>query len=174
MPRLYSAAMTDRPRTAIYAGSFDPPTLGHLALIRRALRLADRLILGVGINPRKRTWFDAAERIKMLQQACAEADLAVEVTSFEGLVVEFARAQGASLMIRGVRGAADVAFEQQNALCNQALAPEVETVLLFAEPDTAFISSTMAREVAISGGDASPWLPKCIAEPVAERARRGV
>jgi pantetheine-phosphate adenylyltransferase len=147
---------------AIYAGSFDPVTNGHLALVARARSLFHPLLIAIGDNPRKRYWFSATERAQHISTALTEHD-GVGVATFDGLLVDFARRQGARVLIRAIRGVDDFAFEQQTGLVNRALAPDIETVLLLADPPTGFISSSMVREIALAGGDPSPFVPASVA-----------
>jgi len=135
---------------AAYVGSFDPPTLGHLDLIERASRLFARVIVGVGVNPEKKTLFSPEERVGLLQESIR--GLAnVEVRSFSGLTVEFIRESGAAVMVRGVRTLSDIETEFTLTLANRALDPEIETVFLMAGEKYSHISSSLIKQVAQLG-----------------------
>jgi pantetheine-phosphate adenylyltransferase len=155
-------------RIGFFAGSFDPPTLGHLDLVSRARYVVDRLVVGVGINSDKAPWLPVEERLALLREL-VPAD--VEVVAFDGLAVQAARRAGATLLLRGVRGEADLATELPMALANRRLAPELETVLLAGSPEVAHVSSRLVREIVRSGGDATPFLPPLVAQRLARRPR---
>jgi len=139
-------------RIAIYPGSFDPPTRGHEDLIRRSLALADRVVVAVAVNPAKEPLFSLEERLDLLRTVIG-AEPRVTVTSFTGLLADFARREGVSLVVRGLRAAGDVEYELQMALMNRQLHPGLETVFLAPAFDLAFVSSTLVREVARYGGE---------------------
>lgn len=139
------------PRTAIYAGTFDPVTRGHEDLIRRSLGFVDRLIVAVAVNVSKQPLFTTSERIGFLRAAVGE-DARVEVREFGGLLVDFARETGASMLIRGLRAVSDFEYEYQMALMNRHLAPTLETVFMVPSLDTTYISASLVREVARFGG----------------------
>jgi pantetheine-phosphate adenylyltransferase len=155
-------------RVGFFAGSFDPPTLGHLDLVARARAVVDRLVVGVGINSDKAAWLPVEERLALLR-ALVPAE--VEVVAFDGLAVQAARRAGATLLLRGVRGEADLATELPMALANRRLAPELETLLLVGSPEVAHVSSRLVREIVRSGGDATPFLPPLVAQRLARRPR---
>ncbi|CAN5183962.1 pantetheine-phosphate adenylyltransferase [soil metagenome] len=138
-------------RTAIYAGSFDPITRGHEDLIERALQFVDRLVVGIAVNVHKQPLFTVEERIAMIS-AATDGESRVEVRQFEGLLVDFAREVGASLIIRGLRAVSDFEYEFQMALMNRHLSPALETVFMVPSLDTTYISSSLVREVARFGG----------------------
>jgi pantetheine-phosphate adenylyltransferase len=154
-------------RTALYAGSFDPVTNGHLDVVRHAVRLADRLVLAVGVNPGKAPLFSADERLAMLQEICAplarEAKCELECVTFSGLVVEAARKAGATLLIRGLRDGTDFDYEMQMAGMNEAMAPEMLTVFLPASPLARPITATLVRQIAGMGGDVTAFVPAAVA-----------
>lgn len=160
-------------RIAFYAGSFDPPTNGHMDVIARALRLADELVLGVGVHHRKSPFLDTAQRISLLEKECAplakEAGGTVTVTTFDGLVVDAAREAGAGFMVRGLRNGTDFEYEVQMNGMNATMAPGLETVYLAASPDVSFISSTLVRQIATMGGDITPFVPESVATCIAEK-----
>jgi pantetheine-phosphate adenylyltransferase len=133
-------------RLAVYTGSFDPITLGHLNVIQRASRLVDRLIVGVGINIEKEALFPAAERVAMIKRVTA-GSANVEVRTFVGLAVEFVRECQATIMIRGIRPLTDVAAEFTMLLANRHLADDVETIFLMADEDLAHVSSSLIKQI---------------------------
>ena len=140
-------------RVALYPGSFDPITRGHEDLVRRSLVFADRVVIAVAVNAIKQPLFPLEERVRLIQQAIAHP--AVEVQAFEGLLVDFAKRVGASLLVRGLRAVSDFEYEFQMALMNRHLAPTLETVFLVPAFDLTYLSSSMVREVARYGGDVS-------------------
>jgi pantetheine-phosphate adenylyltransferase len=152
------------PRTALYAGSFDPVTNGHLDVVRQAARLADRLVLAIGVHPGKAPLFSPEDRLAMLEETCAplarEAKCELACITFSDLVVETARKQGASLLIRGLRDGSDLDYEMQMAGMNGAMAPDVQTVFLPASPMVRPITATLVRQIAGMGGDVSAFVPK--------------
>jgi pantetheine-phosphate adenylyltransferase len=156
------------PRIALYAGSFDPVTNGHLDVVRHAVKLADRLVLAVGVNPGKAPLFSADERLAMLKEICGpigrEAKCELEVVTFSGLVVEAARKAGATLLIRGLRDSTDFDYEMQMAGMNEAMAPEVQSVFLPASPLARPITATLVRQIAGMGGDVTAFVPAAVAE----------
>jgi len=145
-------------RSAIYPGTFDPITLGHLDVMRRAADVFDRLVVAVAAVPRKNLWFDLNERLAMVKDATAQMPT-IEVVSFDGLLVEFARRQGIGILVRGLRAFSDFEYEFQMALSNRKLAPDVETVFLMASDTYSYVSSSVVREVAELGGDISVLVP---------------
>lgn len=138
-------------RIAIYPGSFDPPTRGHEDLIRRALALADYLIVAVAINPNKAPLFSVEDRLRMLKVAAA-GDPRIELASFSGLLADFARNRDATMVIRGLRAVSDFEYEFQMALMNRKLNNQLETVFLVPAVDLTYLSSSLVREVARFGG----------------------
>jgi pantetheine-phosphate adenylyltransferase len=138
-------------RIAIYPGSFDPPTRGHEDLIRRALALADQLIVAVAINPNKAPLFSVEERLRLLKLAVGD-DPRVELASFAGLLADFARDRHATMVVRGLRAVSDFEYEFQMALMNRKLNPDLETVFLVPAVDLTYLSSSLVREVAQFGG----------------------
>ena len=145
-------------RTAIYAGSFDPPTLGHADIIRRGAALFDRLVVAVGNNPAKRYRFDRAERTGLVQASC-DGFAHVEVVAFDGLLVDTAAAVGAQVILRGLRPLGDFDLEFRNGLANRDLTG-IETVFLLASPDQVYVSSSLVKEIASHGGDVSRYVSK--------------
>jgi pantetheine-phosphate adenylyltransferase len=155
-------------RSALYAGSFDPVTNGHLDVVRQACRLVDRLVIAIGVHPGKAPLFTAEERADLLRAACgplaAEAGAALEVVSFGDLAVQAARRVGATLLIRGLRDGTDLDYEMQMAGMNQAMAPDVQTIFLPASPMVRPITATLVRQIAAMGGDVSGFVPASVAE----------
>jgi pantetheine-phosphate adenylyltransferase len=161
------------PRTALYAGSFDPVTNGHLDVIRHAARLADRLVLAIGVHPGKAPLFTVEERLAMLAEVCgpiaAQAGCEIDCITFGDLVVEAARRAGAALLIRGLRDGTDLDFEMQMAGMNEAMAPEVATVFLPASPMVRPITATLVRQIAGMGGDVSAFVPPAVVKRLLAR-----
>ena len=157
--------MTQTERVAIYPGSFDPVTLGHEDIARRGLRLADRVVVAVAARATqvKRTLFSVGERVALLE-AVFEKDPAIQVRSFEGLLVDFAREAGAHLVLRGLRAVSDFEYEFQMAQMNRELFPELETVFLTPHPEHAFLSASLVREVSALGGDVASFVSPHVLE----------
>jgi pantetheine-phosphate adenylyltransferase len=144
--------------SALYPGTFDPPTNGHLDLIERGAKLFDHLIVAILNNPMKDPLFTVEERVEMLKESTATLKN-VSVATFDGLMVEFARKQGASAVLRGIRAISDYEYEFQMALMNRRLAPEIETVFLQPAGRYSFVSSRMLKDVVSFGGDVSGLVP---------------
>jgi pantetheine-phosphate adenylyltransferase len=145
-------------RIAVYAGSFDPITTGHMDLVRRAAGLFDRVILAIGNNPSKQYLLPTAARLDVLNQ-CVDDISNVEVDVFDGLLIDYCRQRGAKFILRGLRAVSDFEFEFQIGLANMDMAPEVETVFLLTEPKNIFISSSLVKEIASNGGSVDRYLP---------------
>jgi pantetheine-phosphate adenylyltransferase len=160
------------PRIALYAGSFDPVTNGHLDVVRHAVRLADRLVLAIGLHPGKAPLFSADERLAMLQETCGpvgrEAKCELSYITFADLVVNTARKAGAAILIRGLRDGTDFDYEMQMAGMNAAMAPDILTVFLPASPLVRPITATLVRQIAGMGGDVSSFVPS----PVVARLKK--
>lgn len=159
-------------RVAIYPGSFDPPTFGHLDVVERAARLFDRLIVAVGRNRGKSGFLTVDERIDALVKSVRHLPN-VQVESFDGLLIEFARSQGASALIRGLRAISDFEYEFQMAMINRRLSQEIESVFLMTNWEHSYLSSSIVREVATLGGDIAEMVPEPVRQIVeaAVRAR---
>ncbi len=155
-------------RTAIYPGSFDPVTLGHWDLVQRAAKLVDRLVVAVLHNPSKSPAFAVEERVAMLEELTTTLPH-VEITSFHGLLVDFAKAQNAQVIVRGVRAFSDFEYEFQMALMNRKLAPELETVFLMPKEKYSAVSSRLVREIGGMGGNLSELVPEVLRERIANR-----
>jgi len=152
-------------RIAVYPGSFDPITNGHLDIIERARSLCDRLVLAVLVNAEKEPLFSVEERIALIHENVATGDGArVEVREFSGLLVEFAEKAGARMIVRGLRAMSDFEYEFQMALMNRRLAPGVETVFLMAKEEYSYVSSRLVKEVARLGGDVAALTPPGVAK----------
>ena len=155
---------------AVYPGSFDPITNGHLDVVRRAARVFDHLIVAVLANPRKEPLLSAADRVAVIEQVVAEEPALagrVEVRTFDGLTVDFCRLVGASSLVRGLRAIADFETEMQLAHNNHELAPEVDTVFFMTSLEHSYISSSLVKEIAQFGGDVSRMVPSAAAEVLA-------
>jgi pantetheine-phosphate adenylyltransferase len=154
--------------TALYSGSFDPVTFGHLDVVERASRLFDRVVVAVGVHHAKKAMFSEADRLDMLR-LCVEPIAArtgnvIEVRPFAGLVVEAAREAGARVIVRGVRNGSDLDYEDQMAGMNAAMAPEIDVVYLAAAPSVRHIASSLVRQVAALGGPLEAFVPPHVAE----------
>lgn len=150
---------------AIYPGSFDPVTYGHLDIIKRASGLADELIVGVLNNKAKTPLFSVEERVKMLEEVAKELP-GVRIIPFEGLLADFAREMSAKMIVRGLRAVTDFEYELQMAQTNHKLAEDIETVFLTTSLQYSYLSSTIVKEVASFGGDISQFVPSYIEEKV--------
>lgn len=156
-------------RIAIYPGSFDPPTRGHENLIRRSLGICDRLIVAVAVHPTKAALFTPEERLALLQRTIGEEDSRIRYQAVEGLLADFARREGATLLVRGLRAAGDFEYELQMALMNRQLHPGLDTVFLAPAFDQTYISSSLVREVARYGGDVSRLVHPAVAEALTRK-----
>jgi pantetheine-phosphate adenylyltransferase len=152
-------------RLAIYPGSFDPPTLGHLDVIERASKLFDHIIVAVGVNSAKKPLLSAKDRVESLRRSTAHL-ANISVDSFEGLLVEYVQSTGAKSIVRGLRATADFEYEFQMAMVNRRLASEIDTVFLMTKWEHSYLSSSIVREVATLGGDYSEMVPKPVAEVI--------
>ncbi|MFT7618508.1 MAG: pantetheine-phosphate adenylyltransferase [Planctomycetota bacterium] len=155
-------------RSAVYAGSFDPPTRGHLDIIKRGLSLFDHLVVAVGRNVDKSPLFTSRERVLMIQNEFA-GEPRLEVTAFGGLAVEFANSKGAGVLLRGVRSLSDFESEFHMALTNSTLDPSIETIFLAPSEAYAFVSSRLVKEVIVSGGNVERFLTPGIASALRKR-----
>jgi len=154
--------------TAIYPGSFDPPTNGHLDLIHRGSRIFDRLIVAILRNPDKTPLFSVGDRKRMLEDLTAEIKN-VSVETFDGLTVEFAEKVNAGAMLRGIRALSDYEYELQIAMMNRKLSPELETVFMMPAEQYSYLSSRLVREAAKLGGDVSTLVPELVEQRLKEK-----
>ena len=162
--------MTSMDITALYPGTFDPITRGHLDLINRSRKLFPRVVIGVASNPKKRPLFSLEERVSMIQKEIDDLKLTnVEVIGFEELLVDFARKQHANVLIRGMRAVADFEYEFQLASMNRSLAPDIESVFLMPNESYSFISSTLVKEVATLNGDVSRFVAPHVLEALKQK-----
>lgn len=151
-------------RVGLYPGSFDPVTLGHVDIVRRAAHLIDRLVIAIGAHHSKGPFFSDDERVSLaraaLEPVASELGIELDVIMYDGLTVESAKTVGATVVFRGLRDAGDFDYEMQMAGMNAALAPEIETVFLAASPGTRHIAASLVRQIAVMGGDVSPFVPE--------------
>ena len=160
-------------RIAIYAGSFDPMTNGHLDVLKGALALADKVYAAIGIHPGKTPIFSFEERVFLIERAAREAfgnDASrLEVISFDGLLVDVARKRGASVIVRGLRDGTDLDYEMGMAGMNGAMAPDVQTIFLPASPPVRMITATLVRQIAAMGGDIRPFVPPVVVDALKDK-----
>jgi pantetheine-phosphate adenylyltransferase len=159
---------------AIYAGTFDPITTGHMDIIHRSMKFCDELVIAIGINPQKNSMFTEEERIKQITVATDNGmamvtNTKLTVVSFQGLLVEYAKQIGADILVRGIRSVSDFEYEINLSGVNKTLEPTIETVFLPTSPHLAVVSSSMVKEVARHGGDISRFVPKGIAKAVNDK-----
>ncbi|MGQ0660536.1 pantetheine-phosphate adenylyltransferase [Sphingosinicella sp.] len=164
-------------KTAVYPGTFDPITLGHMDIIRRAAHLVDRLVIGVTTNPSKSPMFTVDERLAMVERETAGISGKISVVAFDSLLMDFAMREGASMIVRGLRAVADFEYEFQMAGMNQQLNDEIETVFLMATVSLQPIASKLVKEIALYGGEIARFVTPAVAEQVrarvAEIGRKG-
>lgn len=160
-------------RVAFYAGSFDPLTNGHLDVLKGALAVADRIVVGIGVHPAKKPLFSFEERVDLITRACAEelgADARrLTVVAFDGLVVTASQDAGASIMIRGLRDGTDLDYEMQMAGMNETIAPDLQTIFIPASPSVRTITATLVRQIASMGGDISAFVPAIVAPALRQK-----
>ncbi len=155
-------------RTVVYPGTFDPITNGHIDLVERACRLFDRVVIGVADSSRKKPLFTVDERVELARQTLSHLDN-VEVCGFNTLLVDFVRLKGAQAVLRGLRAVSDFEYEFQLANMNRALAPDMESLFLTPAEHLSYISSSIVREIASLGGDASKFVPPVVEEALARK-----
>jgi pantetheine-phosphate adenylyltransferase len=162
-------------RKALYTGSFDPLTNGHVDIITRAVRLCDELVVAIGVHPGKSPLFSAEERAELVRKSCghlvAAQSCKLSVLTFSGLSVAAAREVGASLLLRGLRNGTDLDYEIEMASANAVMAPEIQTVFLVASPGVRHITATLVRQIALFGGDVSSFVPDVVAEAMTAKTR---
>ena len=145
-------------KKAIFPGTFDPFTIGHYSVVKRALTFMDEVVIGIGINDSKRTWFPTEKRVEMISKLYAD-EPRIKVAAYSGLTIDFARECGARFIVRGIRTVRDFEYEETIADINRKMAG-IETILLFTEPELTSVSSTIVRELLQFGKDVSPFLPE--------------
>jgi pantetheine-phosphate adenylyltransferase len=155
-------------RRAIYPGSFDPVTNGHLDVIERARKLFDEVVVAVAHNDEKQPLFSLKQRLDLLRETTGRIEN-VRIAEFSGLLVEFARSQNARAVIRGLRAVSDFEFEFQMALMNRSLNPEVETIFLMPKEEYTYLSSRIVKEIARLGGDVSSFVPNCVVKALSRK-----
>jgi len=158
---------------AVYPGTFDPITNGHVDILRRSLKIFDRVVVALAENIRKTPLFTLAERRAMIADALGD-EPNLEVDAFQGLLAEYCRRRGATVVIRGLRALADFEYEFQLAHMNRRLAPDVETMFLMTGEDSFYVSSSLVKEVALMGGDVSRMVPRSVAAALADKRKQGV
>jgi pantetheine-phosphate adenylyltransferase len=156
-------------RTGVYPGTFDPITLGHMDIIRRGAKLVDRLVIGVTTNPSKSPMFSVDERMAMVRREIEDIGGAIDVVSFDSLLMDFAEREGASVIVRGLRAVADFEYEYQMAGMNQQLNDRIETVFLMADVSLQPIASRLVKEIALYGGDIRKFVTPAVAADVEAR-----
>jgi len=158
---------------AVYPGTFDPLTNGHVDILRRSLKIFDRVVVALAENVRKAPLFTIDERRKLIGDALAQ-DKRLEIDAFQGLLADYCRRRGASVVIRGLRALADFEYEFQSAHMNRRLAPDVETLFLMTGEESFYVSSSLVKEVALMGGDVSGLVPAGVAAALAAKRKQGV
>ena len=156
------------PLTILYPGTFDPVTLGHVDLVRRAARLCSKIVVAVSRSEEKQPFFSLEKRMDLVAESLQDIDSVIEVCSFDTLTVTLAREKGAKAILRGLRAISDFEYEFQLSSLNRHLAPEIETVFLMPAEQYSYISSSMVREIARLGGDVSNLVPEAVASALAE------
>ena len=171
LPRTPPSCTLRTVKRAIYAGSFDPITNGHLDVLTRAAKVFDQVVLAVAVNSEKTGLFTTEERVALLKETVAPLPN-VRVTHFNGLLVEFARIEKASAIIRGLRAVSDFEFEFQMALMNRRLEPTLETLFLMPKEEYSYVSSRLVKEVARLGGDVAAFVPPCVVDALRAKFAR--
>lgn len=158
-------------KVALYPGSFDPFTNGHLDILERAAHMFDRIIITVAVNNKKKSVFTGTERVDLIRETIENYEWSdkVEIEQFTGLLINFARKKDVNILLRGVRQISDFEYEFRMALTNRRLAPEIDTVFLMPDEQLTFISATIVKEVAEWGGDLSSFVPDNVAEALREK-----
>ncbi|ASK88638.1 pantetheine-phosphate adenylyltransferase [Sphingorhabdus sp. SMR4y] len=159
-------------RIGVYPGTFDPITLGHMDIIKRGMRLVDKLVIGVTTNPSKSPMFSDEERLDMVRRETAELGDGVEVVGFNMLLMKFAEKQGASVIVRGLRAVADFEYEYQMAGMNQQLNGDIETVFLMADVSLQPIASRLVKEIAMFGGEIHKFVTPLVADEITARVEK--
>lgn len=156
--RTYKLVNSNIMKKAIFPGTFDPFTVGHFSVVKRALTFMDEIVIGIGINESKRTWFPTEKRVQMIRELYAD-EPRIKVEAYSGLTIDFARECGAKFIVRGIRTVRDFEYEETIADINRKMAG-IETILLFTEPELTSVSSTIVRELLQFGKDVTPFLPE--------------
>ena len=162
-----------RSTLAVYPGTFDPITNGHVDILRRSLKIFDRVVVALAENVRKAPLFSIDERRNLIATALG-GDARLEVDAFQGLLADYCRRRGAGVVIRGLRALADFEYEFQSAHMNRRLAPDVETLFLMTSEESFYVSSSLVKEVALMGGDVSGLVPAGVVAALAEKRKQGV
>ena len=163
--------MSQSSSVAVYPGTFDPITNGHLDILGRALRLFDRVIVTIAVNQRKSPLFTVEERIRFIRDAMPEAGERLQFEQFDGLIVDFCRRHNATVLVRGLRALADFEYEFQFAHMNRRLAPQVDTVFFMTDERNHYVSSSLVKEVASLGGDVTGLVPAPVVAALADKYR---
>jgi pantetheine-phosphate adenylyltransferase len=158
---------------AVYPGTFDPITNGHADILRRSLKIFDRVVVALAENVRKAPLFSLDERRKLIANALG-GDKRLEIDAFQGLLADYCRRRGANVVIRGLRALADFEYEFQSAHMNRRLAPDVETMFLMTSEESFYVSSSLVKEVALMGGDVSGLVPAGVVAALADKRKQGV
>jgi pantetheine-phosphate adenylyltransferase len=156
-------------KIGVYPGTFDPVTLGHMDIIRRGVKLVDRLVIGVTTNPSKSPMFTVEERVAMVRRETDGVDGEISIVTFDSLLMDFAEREGATMILRGLRAVADFEYEYQMAGMNQQLNDSIETVFLMADVSLQPIASRLVKEIAMYGGDIAKFVPGAVVDDVARR-----
>jgi pantetheine-phosphate adenylyltransferase len=155
-------------KTAIYPGSFDPVTNGHVDVIKRALKIFDKVIVAVGDNPGKRPAFTTEERIEMLKD-CTKSIKNVEIDSFSGLLLDYVKSKNSKIIVRGLRAVSDFEFEFQRALMNRVVDNEIETIFIMTKEDYVYLNSSIVKEMAMFGGKLNGLVPEIVEKKLKEK-----
>ena len=158
-------------KIAVYPGTFDPVTNGHIDIIKRSLKIFDHVIIAAALNPKKAPIFKVSERIEMIKEATQDLSR-IEVEPFEGLLVDYVKKKKATAIIRGLRAVSDFEYELQMALMNRKLDQEIETVFLMPSEEYSYLTSTLIKEVATYGGETKGLVPPCVAKMLKNKFRR--
>lgn len=159
-------------KTAVYPGTFDPVTNGHIDIIERALKLFDKLYVIVGDNPQKAPTFTPKERVVMLKEALKKHDNKIIVEHFDGLLLDYVKRKKSNVIIRGLRAISDFEFEFSRALLNRELNKDIETIFIMTKDDYAFLSSSIVKEIAMFGGPVKGFVPEVVEKKLKEKFRR--
>jgi pantetheine-phosphate adenylyltransferase len=162
-------SMPEQTRIAVYPGTFDPVTNGHIDILERSLKIFDQVVVAIATNPRKKPLFSVDERIRFIAEALGEREGKLAFDSFYGLLVDYCKSRGATCIVRGLRALADFEYEFQFAHMNRRLAPEVDTVFFMTDESNHYVSSSLVKEVASFGGDITGLVPPGVANALREK-----